>query len=100
MPGDLVRYERTTLLSLRSRTDIIKPADKGLATIVMSKQDYLMKVMDHLQNEQFCLKLDNDPTEPYLEEIFTYLVDMVDQQEIDKDMFDLFCRLQLKILSI
>ena len=62
--------ERKALSSLRKRTDIvIKPADKGSATVVMSKDDYLTRVMDHLDNTQFYEKLSDDPKERFSEEI-------------------------------
>ena len=56
--------ERKTLTTLRSQMDIIiKPLDKGSATVVMSLEDYLTKVMHHLNNEQFYEKLQCDPTQ-------------------------------------
>ena len=43
--------KRRALSSLCKRTDIvIKRADKGSATVVMSKDDYLTRVMSHLNN--------------------------------------------------
>ena len=60
--------ERRALSSLRKRTDIvIKRADKGSATVVMSKDDYLTRVMSHLNNMQFYEKLSDDPTEQFSE---------------------------------
>ena len=56
---NLTSQERRALLSLRTRTDItIKPADKGSATVVMSRLDYLVKVMSHLENKHFYQRLD------------------------------------------
>ena len=50
---NLTKLERKAMSSLRTREDIIiKWADKGSATIVMSKEDYITKVMQHLNNEQ------------------------------------------------
>ena len=46
--------EQWALSYLHSRMGIIiEPADKGSAMVVMSKEDYLVKVMSHLQNTQF-----------------------------------------------
>ena len=54
---DISSQERMSLLTLRSRADIIKPADKGSTTVIMSLEDYLTKVMYHLNNDQFYEKL-------------------------------------------
>ena len=81
----LTRPERKALSSFRTQNDIIiKQADKGSATVVMSKEDYMTKVMQHLKNEQHYCKLDEDPTKQYAQEI-TFLTDMVNSQVIDKD---------------
>ena len=51
---NITKEERKALSSLRKGTDIIiKPADKGSATVVMCKDDYLTRVMSHLDNTQF-----------------------------------------------
>ena len=85
---NLTNTERKALLLLRSRSDIvIKPVDKGSATLVMSKQDYLEKVMSHLQNEEYNLKLDKEPTSHYAKEITCLLREMTDRQVIDKQTF-------------
>ena len=77
---NLTSTERMALLSLRSRSDIvIEPADKGFATVVMSTQDYLDKVMSHLQNEEHYFKLDEELTSHYAEEITCLLREMADK---------------------
>ena len=77
--------ERKALSTLRSRTDIvIKPADKGSATVVMSLEDYLTKVMCHLNNDQFYEKLQHDPTEQFSDDITSLLADMFSRRVIDK----------------
>ena len=74
---------------LRSRSDIvIKPVDKGSATVVMLRQDYLAKVMSHLQNNEFYCRLDEDPTDRYAEEITSILKNMTNREVIDKETFD------------
>ena len=45
------------------------PTDKGSATVMVSKQDYLDKVMSHLRNEKYYLKLDEELTSRNAEEI-------------------------------
>ena len=85
---NLTSTERKALLSLRSRSNIvIKPVDKGSATVVMSRQDYLDRVMSHLQNEEYYLKLDEEPTSRYAQEITCLLTEMTDRQVIDKETF-------------
>ena len=87
-PDNFTSTERKALLSLRSMSDIvIKPADKGSATVVMSTQDYLDKVMSHLWNEKYYLKLDEEPTSCYAKEITCRLREMTDRQVIDKETF-------------
>ena len=81
--------ERKALSTLRSRTDIvIKPADKGSATVVMSLEDYLTKVMCHLNNENFYEKLQYDLTEQFSEDITSLLADMLSRRVIDKPSFE------------
>ena len=49
---NLTSQERKALCSLRTRTDIvIKPGNKDLATEIMSTNDYLVKVMNNLENK-------------------------------------------------
>ena len=82
---NLTSQERKALLSLRNRTDIIiKPADKGSATVVMSRRDYVAKVMSHLENENFYRRLDEDPTERFAEEVTSVLYNMTEKHLISK----------------
>ena len=84
---NLSREERQALVSLRTRTDIvIKKADKGSATVIMSRNRYIAEVMKHLENEQHYRKLSSDPTELFLEEIKATLRTMVDRHSINKDI--------------
>ena len=56
---------------------MIKLADKGSTTVVMVRDDYLAKVMNHLDNTQLYEQLPDDPTERFSKEIRTGLTDMV-----------------------
>ena len=50
---NLTSQERKALLLLKCRADIvIKPADKGSATVVMLRRDYLARVLGHLENNK------------------------------------------------
>ena len=55
---NLTKQERRALISHGTRTDIIiEKADRGLATVVMLREDYVTKVMEHLNNEEHYKKL-------------------------------------------
>ena len=82
--------ERKALLTLRFRTNIvIKLADKGPATVVLFLEDYLTKVMRHLNNDQFYENLQHDSTGQFSEDITcTFLLDdMLSRPVIDKHTF-------------
>ena len=70
---NLTREEREALKSLRNRVQtgeiVIKPADKGSATVVMSHDDYVAEAMRQLIREEHYFLLDKDPTTKYAEEI-------------------------------
>ena len=61
---------------------VIKPADKG-----SSRQDYLDKVMSHLQNKKYYLKLDEELTSRYAEEITCLLTETTGRQVSDNETF-------------
>ena len=56
----------------------------------MSRDNYKMKVMDHLNNIQFNRKRQNDLAKQLWEEVEELLVGMVDRQVVDTEMFDFF----------
>ena len=83
---NLTKDEREALFSLKTRTDIvIKRADKGSATVVMSRENYVREVMRQLDNEQHYLKLSEDPTDRFAEEIKMTLEEMVSNGGLDKE---------------
>ena len=78
------------LFSLRKRSDIvIKPAYKGLATVIMLKKDYLTRVMNHLSNSQFYEKLSEDPTERFSKEVTNYLSGIFERNVLNRDAFQI-----------
>ena len=80
--------ERKALSSLRRRTDIvIKIADKGSATVVMFKDDYLTRVMHHLHNTQLYKKLADDPTECFSVELTSFLEEIKEQRVLEKETY-------------
>ena len=85
MRDNLTKDEQLALRTLIQRTDIIiKQADKGSATVVMSREDYVSKAMDHLDNTDYYQKLGEDPTKMFSEEVEQFLKGMVDRCSIDK----------------
>ena len=57
-----MKGECETLKELESDTSIvILPADKGRATVILNREDYLEKCMDHMNNGLYQL-LKKDPT--------------------------------------
>ena len=84
---NLMKEERKALSPLRVRTDIvIKKADKGSATVVMECEDYISKVMSLLNNREHYRKLDENPTDIFIQEIKNVLSDMVNCRSIDKEI--------------
>ena len=67
---------------------VIKPADKGSAMVIISKEDYLIKIMDHLDNTRFYKKFNEDPTEWFLEETTTVLANIRSRDIIHNDTFN------------
>ena len=60
---NLSSRERKALHNLRQRTDIIiKPANKGSAVVVLSKEDYIKEADRQLNNHAHYQKLNADPT--------------------------------------
>ena len=85
---NITTLERKALSSLRKRSDIVvKPADKGSATVIMSTEDYLTRVMNHLNNSQFYEKLSEDPTERFSKEVTNYLSGMFERNVLDRNTF-------------
>ena len=63
---NLKKEERQALRSLMTRTDIvIRKADMGSATVIMSREDYINNVRCHLDNRDHYLKLGDDSTQNF-----------------------------------
>ena len=61
--SNLTVQEKEALHNLMSRTDIIiKPADKGSATVVMDREWYLRECYRQLENTNFYEKTNEDRT--------------------------------------
>ncbi|XP_070576158.1 uncharacterized protein [Ptychodera flava] len=67
---NLSRAERNAVNSLRTnQTIVIKQADKGGATVIMNKSDYLREAVRQLSDTKFYTKLQSDPTMQYKSEL-------------------------------
>ena len=73
-------------MNLRRRRDIvIKPADKGSTVVVISKEDYINKVQQQLNDTNYYQKLNKDPTSSYITEIRRVVTMMFDKGLINKN---------------
>ena len=82
---NLTRRERQSLKKLRQRTHIvIKPADKGSATVVMNRQNYLVECYRQLNDPSFYKRVNEDPTEDINKRVRFYLKRLLANNIIDK----------------
>ena len=80
---NLTKEERRALRFFMTRTDIvIRKADKGSATVIMSREDYINKVRRHLDNRDHYLKPNDDLTQRFSLEIKEALIGMVNRFSI------------------
>ena len=71
---NLSSMERNALRNLWQYTDIvIKPADKGSALVVLSKEDHIKKAEQQLNNQSYYQKLNKNPTLRYTSEIKSFI---------------------------
>ena len=82
-------FNSRRLKTLRRRQDIvIKPADKGSAVVVLSKDDYIKEAVRQLSNENHYRKLEKDPTSSYTAEIEKVVGKMYLNRVIEKNVKD------------
>ena len=68
--ANVTREENLAIKDLREDSNIsIHPADKGRATVVMDKREYMSKMAAHLDDAATYEKLDADPTSVYRDRI-------------------------------
>ena len=76
--------QRKTIRELFSNPDIvIKPADKGGATVVWDRSDYIKEGMRQLSDTAFYRQTESDLSELHYKEIKSKIDEMVDKEEID-----------------
>ena len=84
---NLSKKQRQALHSLKEDKEItILPADKGRATVILSKEDYIKKCNDHLDSGPY-IKLKKDPTERIKREARTKLAILRDNGTIEQSIF-------------
>ena len=72
---------------LQSDTSIvILPADKGRSTIILNREDYLEKCMDHINNGPYQL-LEKDPTTKIKARTLKQLKVLKDNEFIDNELY-------------
>ena len=77
--------ERAALNRLSRNTDIvIKPADKGGATVAMNTTDYLKEAMRQLQNEDHYKKTEKDLTSDHEQSINQLIDQLLQDGELNK----------------
>ena len=78
-PDNLPATECQALTELQACTDIvIKPVDKGSATVVMSKEAYTAEAYRQLTDSTYYHKLDENPTQDHADRVKNLLQEMSD----------------------
>ncbi len=86
---NLSQTERLAMGSLTLNTNIvIKPADKGSATVILNKLDYIQEGLRQLTDSNFYTHLDSNPTDSNLAIISTFLDTLVTKKEISPQTRD------------
>ena len=85
--NNLSKKQRQALHSLKEDTQItILLADKGWATVILDKEDYIKKCNDYLDSGPY-IKLQKDPTERIKREARTKLAILRDNGTIDQSLY-------------
>ena len=86
---NLLTLEISALIRLRHRKDVvIKPADKGSAVVLLSKEEHIRKADSHLSNRDNYRKLETDLTPTYAAEIKQFGTLMFEKRLINKHTKD------------
>lgn len=85
--NNLNKRERAALNRLRNNKDIIiKPADKGGATVIQNTSDYITEAMRQLSNEEYYKRVENDLTSEHEQLINQCINNMIDNGDLEKDI--------------
>ena len=81
------RNQIAALKSLQQNDNIIiLPADKGRATVILNKEDYIRKCNEHLENRPY-IKIKKDPTNSVVSQITKKLSVLRDNKLIDQQQY-------------
>ena len=84
---NITRAEREALANLKKDDNIIiLPADKGRATVIMDKENYVSKVNTMLNDTRTYDKLSKDPTPSYKKKLQTMLDKFKDDGKISESL--------------
>ena len=84
---NITRAEREALVNLKKDDNIIiLPADKGRATVIMDKENYVSKVNTMLNDTRTYDKLSKDPTPTYKKKLQTMLDKFKDDGKISESL--------------
>ena len=86
--NNLSKRERLALDRLSNNRDIIiKPADKGGATVILNTTDYLQEAKSQLDNDTYYKRIEEDCTSGHEQTINHYCIDdLVKNGEIQHDV--------------
>ena len=86
---NLTPQQRTALKSLKARKSELKflPADKGNATVVLTHDQYLDKVNEHLSSGSYT-QLAADPTQSITNKLYRILKKLRDEKKITPQHFN------------
>ena len=87
--SNLTTPMQKALISLQMKKKDVKilPADKGNATVILSKQQYEDKIQEHLSLPAY-KKLDEDPTDSIKRKLDTILKKLLKEKKVSKTFYD------------
>ena len=87
--NNLSREEQKSLFNIRNNSEIvIKPADKGGATVIINKSNYINEAERQLNNEKYYREIDKPLYMDNIPKIRKILTDMLKEKIITKDQFN------------
>ena len=82
----LHKRERVALKRLSNNKDIIiKPADKGEATVILNTGDYITEAMRQLNNEEYYKRVEEDLTSQHEQLINQCISDLINDGDLHMD---------------
>lgn len=87
--NNLDKNERDSINKLKNLTDvIIKPADKGSATVLMNRDDYIREAERQLHNNKYYIKLTQPIYHNNVKKIHSVLLEMFKKKFISKEQLN------------